>query len=57
MPNKTIDTLTTILGLIAGTSTLLGGFGVIDPHTSATTTGVATAILGYFVQRPSKPIS
>ncbi|WGV24784.1 hypothetical protein [Halotia branconii] len=53
MSSKTLDRITTILGLVAGTSSILGGAGIIGGNTAQIVTGVATAILGYLVQRPA----
>lgn len=59
MNQKTLDRITTILGLIAGGSALLGGSGVISQPLAGTIGGISTAILGYLVQRPAadKPVS
>ncbi|WGV23373.1 hypothetical protein [Halotia branconii] len=60
MSQKTLDRITTILGLIAGGSALLGGSSVISQPVAGTIGGVAAAVLGYFIQRPAatdKPVS
>ncbi|MBW4556415.1 MAG: hypothetical protein KME59_10825 [Trichormus sp. ATA11-4-KO1] len=54
MNQQTLDRITTILGLIAGGSALLGGSGVIGEPLAGAIGGVAAALLGYFVQRPSR---
>ncbi|WGV25963.1 hypothetical protein [Halotia branconii] len=53
MSQKTLDRTTTILGLIAGVSSVLGGAGMIGGNTAGIITGISTAILGYLVQRPA----
>ncbi|WP_138500892.1 hypothetical protein [Nostoc sp. PA-18-2419] len=53
MSKSTLNTLSTILGLVAGGSTLLGGTGVINHQLASTLTGLATAVLGYLVQQPA----
>ncbi|MBH8578465.1 hypothetical protein I8752_37130 [Nostocaceae cyanobacterium CENA369] len=53
MSKSTLNKITTILGLIAGGSTLLGGAGMINQGVAATVGGIATAILGYLVQQPA----
>ncbi|MBH8575777.1 hypothetical protein I8752_22790 [Nostocaceae cyanobacterium CENA369] len=61
MSQQTLNKITTILGLIAGGSTLLGGAGLIGQGVAGTVAGVATAILGYLVhqtpsdQQPASP--
>ncbi|WP_414545798.1 hypothetical protein [Nostoc sp. CCY0012] len=47
------DRITTILGLITGGAALLGSSGVISEPLAGAVGGVAAALLGYFVQRPS----
>ncbi|GET37431.1 hypothetical protein [Microseira wollei] len=49
-----LDTLGTILGLIAGISTVLSTQGVVDKKIAGTVGGIATVFLGYVVQRPAK---
>ncbi|BAZ69141.1 hypothetical protein NIES4106_39120 [Fischerella sp. NIES-4106] len=57
MSQKNLDTASTVLGLIAGVASLLGGTGVIDQQVAGTVGGIATAILGYLVNRPAdKPV-
>ncbi|MEH2065146.1 MAG: hypothetical protein V7K50_23280 [Nostoc sp.] len=53
MSKSTLNTLSTIFGLIAGGSSLLGSAGVINHSTAGTIGGIATAILGYLVQQPA----
>ncbi len=53
MSNSTLNTLSTIVGLIAGGSSLLGSAGVINHGVASTISGFATAILGYLVQQPA----
>ncbi|WGV23705.1 hypothetical protein [Halotia branconii] len=53
MSQKTLDRLTTALGLIAGVSSVLGGAGMIGNNTAGLVTGISTAILGYLIQRPA----
>lgn len=53
MNKQTLNTLSTIFGLIAGGSTLLGGAGVINHGLAGTIGGLATAMLGYLVQQPA----
>ncbi|MEH2437361.1 MAG: hypothetical protein V7K25_24525 [Nostoc sp.] len=53
MSKSTLNTLSTIFGLIAGGSSLLGSAGVINHGVSGTVGGIATAILGYLVQQPA----
>ena len=53
MSKSTLNTVSTILGLIAGGSAVLGSAGVINQGLAGTVSGIATAILGYFVQRPA----
>ncbi|MEH1805787.1 hypothetical protein [Nostoc sp.] len=53
LTKSTLNTLSTILGLIAGGSSLLGGAGVIDRSAASTIGGIATAMLGYLVQQPA----
>ncbi|MBD2437349.1 hypothetical protein [Nostoc sp. FACHB-110] len=53
MSQRTLDTVSTILGIVAGGATLLGNFHVINPQTAGTIGGIATAVLGYLVQRPA----
>ncbi|MEH2174825.1 hypothetical protein [Nostoc sp.] len=59
MSQKTLDRLSTILGLVAGVSGVLGSSGMIGGNTAGIITGISTAILGYLVQRPAtdKPIN
>ncbi|MBN3957511.1 hypothetical protein [Nostoc sp. NMS8] len=53
MSKSTLNTLSTIFGLIAGGSSLLGSTGIINHSTAGTIGGIATAILGYLVQQPA----
>ncbi len=53
MNQKTLDRVSTILGLVAGVSSVLGGAGMIGGNTAGIITGISTAILGYLVQRPA----
>ncbi len=53
MSKSTLNTLSTILGLIAGSSSLLGGTGLINHQIAGTIGGLATALLGYLVQQPA----
>lgn len=53
MSKSTLNTLSTILGLIAGGSSLLGSTGIINLSTAGTIGGIATAMLGYLVQQPA----
>ncbi|MEH2342525.1 MAG: hypothetical protein V7K22_12870 [Nostoc sp.] len=53
MSKSTLNTLSTILGLIAGGSSLLGSAGVLNRSTAGTIGGIATAMLGYLVQQPA----
>lgn len=48
-----LDTLGTILGVIAGISTVLSTQGVVDKKIAGTVGGIATVFLGYVVQRPA----
>ena len=48
-----LDTLGTILGLIAGISTVLSTQGVVDQKIAGTVGGIATVFLGCVVQRPA----
>ncbi|MBW4644755.1 MAG: hypothetical protein KME23_17630 [Goleter apudmare HA4340-LM2] len=57
MNKQTLDRLSTFLGLVAGGASLLSGSGLIDTHLAGAVGGVATAILGYLVQRPAIPDS
>jgi ammonia channel protein AmtB len=54
MNQKTLDTVTTILGLVAGVAALFGSSGVISEPLAGTIGGISAALLGYFVQRPAK---
>ncbi|WP_445626642.1 hypothetical protein [Nostoc sp. DSM 114167] len=58
MSQKTLDRLSTILGLVAGVSGVLGSSGMIGSNTAGIT-GISTALLGYLVQHPAtdKPAS
>ncbi|MEH2137431.1 hypothetical protein, partial [Nostoc sp.] len=49
----TLNTLTTIFGLIAGGSSVLGSAGMINHNLAGTIGGIATALLGYLVQQPA----
>jgi len=51
-----LDRITTVLGLIAGFSTVLGAQGIIPQQYAASIAGVATALLGYLVQHPADKI-
>ncbi|MFN6484637.1 MULTISPECIES: hypothetical protein [unclassified Nostoc] len=51
--SSTLNTLSTILGLIAGGSSLLGRAGAINRNLVSTIGGLATALLGYLVQQPT----
>ncbi|MGV0107250.1 Holin [Nostoc sp. DSM 114160] len=53
MSKSTLNTLSTILGLIAGASSLLGSTGVVNHQLAGTIGGLATALLGYLVQQPA----
>ncbi len=53
MSKSTLNTLSTILGLIAGGSSLLGSTGVVNHQLAGTIGGLATALLGYLVQQPA----
>ncbi len=53
MSKSTLNTLSTIIGLIAGGSSLLGGAGIVNHGIAGTIGGIATAILGYLVQQPA----
>ncbi|MHC5598768.1 MAG: hypothetical protein ACYTXC_22995 [Nostoc sp.] len=53
MSKSTLNTLSTILGLIAGGSSLLSSTGVINHNLAGTLGGLATALLGYLVQQPA----
>ncbi|WGV23476.1 hypothetical protein [Halotia branconii] len=53
MNQKTLDRFSTVLGLVAGVSSVLGGSGMIGSNTATIITGISTAILGYLVQRPA----
>ncbi|MEH2078474.1 MAG: hypothetical protein V7K89_00180 [Nostoc sp.] len=53
MSKSTLNTLSTIFGLIASGSLLLGNAGVINHGVVGTIGGIATAILGYLVQQPA----
>ncbi|MEH2139090.1 hypothetical protein [Nostoc sp.] len=53
MSKSTLNTLSTIFGLIAGGSNLLGSAGVINHGVAGTIGGIATVILGYLVQQPA----
>ncbi|MBH8578346.1 hypothetical protein I8752_36495 [Nostocaceae cyanobacterium CENA369] len=53
MSQSTLNKITTILGLVAGGSTLLGGAGLIGQGVAGTVAGIATAILGYLVHQPT----
>ena len=53
MSKSTLNTLSTIFGLIAGGSSLLGSTGVINHTLAGTVGGLATALLGYLVQQPA----
>ncbi|MEH2137160.1 hypothetical protein [Nostoc sp.] len=53
MSKSTLNTLSTIVGLIAGGSSLLGSTGLINHSIAGTIGGIATAILGYLVQQPA----
>lgn len=57
MSGKNLDTASTVLGLVAGAASLLGSTGVINQQVAGTIGGIATAILGYLVNRPAdKPV-
>lgn len=53
MSKSTLNTLSTIFGLIAGGSSVLGSAGIINHSLAGTIGGFATAILGYLVQQPA----
>ncbi|WDD30786.1 hypothetical protein PQG02_18785 [Nostoc sp. UHCC 0926] len=53
MSKSTLNNLTTILGLTAGAANFLGSIGVINHAAAGTIGGLATVILGYFVQQPA----
>ncbi|MEH1885872.1 hypothetical protein [Nostoc sp.] len=53
MSKSALNTLSTILGLIGGGSSLLGSAGVINHQIADTIGGFATALLGYLVQQPA----
>ncbi|MBH8576982.1 hypothetical protein I8752_29175 [Nostocaceae cyanobacterium CENA369] len=53
MSQSTLNKITTIVGLFAGGSALLGGAGIINPTVATTISGIATAVLGYFVHQPT----
>ncbi len=53
MSKQTLNTLSTIFGLIAGGSSLLGSAGIINHSLAGTIGGLATAMLGYLVQQPA----
>lgn len=55
MSQSTLNTISTILGLIAGGSNLLGSTGVINTQLAGTIGGVATALLGYLVHQQAAP--
>lgn len=53
MSKSTLNTLTTILGLAAGGANFLGSIGVVNHAVAGAIGGLATAVLGYLVQRPA----
>lgn len=53
MSKSTLNTLSTIFGLIAGGCSVLGNTGVINHNLAGTIGGIATALLGYLVQQPA----
>ncbi|MDF5706552.1 MAG: hypothetical protein PUP90_02430 [Nostoc sp. S4] len=53
MSKSTLNTVSTIVGLIAAGSSLLGSTGVINHGVASTISGFATAILGYLVHQPA----
>lgn len=48
-----LDLLGTVLGVVAGISTVLTTQGVIDQKVGGSVSGVATVLLGVVVQRPT----
>ncbi|MBD2526665.1 hypothetical protein [Nostoc sp. FACHB-133] len=48
-----LDLLGTLLGVIAGISTVLTTQGVIDQKVGGSISGIATVLLGIVVQRPA----
>lgn len=57
MSQKTLDKLATITGAVAGIASILGSTGLLNQPLAGTVAGIATAVLGYLVQRPSSPAS
>ncbi|MBN3939185.1 hypothetical protein [Nostoc sp. NMS9] len=54
MSKSTLNTLSTIAGLVAASSSLLGNTGLINHGLATVISSVATSFLGYLVQRPSE---
>ncbi|KAB8332593.1 hypothetical protein SD80_018595 [Scytonema tolypothrichoides VB-61278] len=48
-----LDLFGTVLGLVAGVSTVLTTQGVIDQKVGGSVSGIATVLLGVVVQRPT----
>lgn len=53
MSKSTLNTLTTILRLAAGSANFLGSIGVINHTVAGTIGGLAITVLGYLVQQPA----
>jgi hypothetical protein len=53
LTKKDLDKITTLLGLVAGISGVLGANDVINSKTAGTIGGIATVCLGYLVQYPT----
>jgi hypothetical protein len=53
MSKNTLNILSTVLGLVAGGSSLLGSTGIINHDVATSISGIATAFLGYLVHQPA----